>query len=286
MASTPAAKCSYPDEFLRHIPKADLHIHLDGSIRVSTLIEIALEQDVSLPSYNVAKLIALVFPATYSSLEDYLTSFSYITAVLRTPAALERVNYEVATDAFHIGVRYFELRFAPQLHALPGSLSVSSVLCAVDRGMLRAVREADAGDAESVTHSSGAGNTDTHTAPEHDYGIITCAMRFFLPSTSPYYKQLWDLHTGEDPHRVFGLASIALATAVKEVRKSGSGAFVHNDDDGDGNAASASTLTAPAGRLAVDPPEDRFTPVVTLDVAGAEAGFPASDHTEAFALAH
>lgn len=98
----------YPQSFLLRIPKSDLHVHLDGSIRVSTLIDLAREQDLPLPSFDAEELERTVFPETYSSLEEYLRGFGYITTVLRTPEALERVAYEVASDAFDVGVRYLE----------------------------------------------------------------------------------------------------------------------------------------------------------------------------------
>lgn len=55
----------YPYEFLLRIPKTDLHIHLDGSIRVSTLIDLAKEQDIYLPSYDEVELKQMVFPPTH-----------------------------------------------------------------------------------------------------------------------------------------------------------------------------------------------------------------------------
>ena len=61
------------------IPKADLHIHLDGSIRIPTLIDLAKQYDVELPSYDAVELENTVFPPTYDSLNDYLRGFGYIT---------------------------------------------------------------------------------------------------------------------------------------------------------------------------------------------------------------
>ena len=116
----------YPYSFLLRIPKSDLHVHLDGSIRISTLIDLAKQQDISLPSYDEEELKATVFPKTYASLEEYLRGFGYITTVLRTPEALERVAYEVAMDAYNVGVRYIEVRFAPQLHVSRGAFFVVS----------------------------------------------------------------------------------------------------------------------------------------------------------------
>lgn len=126
----------YPQSFLLRIPKSDLHAHLDGSIRIETLCDLAKEQNVHLPSYDPVELQRTVFPETYLSLEEYLRGFGYMMKVLRTPDALERVAYEVAIDAFNVGVRYLEVRFAPQLHAIPGSFTIEEVVCSVNRGLV------------------------------------------------------------------------------------------------------------------------------------------------------
>ena len=59
-------------EFIEKIPKTDLHLHLDGSLRISTLIELAREQGVKLPAYDEKGLRRLVFKKKYSSLTEYL----------------------------------------------------------------------------------------------------------------------------------------------------------------------------------------------------------------------
>lgn len=230
----------FPEEFLRKIPKADLHCHLDGSIRLDTLIELSKEQNLPLPSYEVAQLKKCVFKETYTNLEEYLQCFGYTTAVLRTADALERVAYELGCDQFQVGVRYFEVRFAPQLNCVPGKLSMEEVLQSVSHGLDRAVEEYNRTDLEVV-----AGE-----APEYSFGIIVCAMRFFLPSFSPYYEAFWQLHQHENPHRIYGLASMALVTTAFKAKT------------------------------------ELNLPIVALDIAGAENGFPASDHTEAYAFAH
>ena len=281
----------YPYEFLLRIPKADLHIHLDGSIRVSTLIDLAKEQDIYLPSYDEVELKQMVFPPTYKSLVDYLAGFGYITKLLSTKQALERVAYEVAMDAYNNGVRYIEVRFAPQLHAIPGKLSIEEIICAVNLGLERAVKDADeldklSGEEEMYNNRyNGEYNKDTvdklemlfsgkvhpynAAAPPHHYGIICCAMRFFLPDTSPYYQAFWEVHTGEDQHRVFGLASVALVTAINNLREKGK--CCH----GCGSSS-----------IEKEQSNDYILPIVAVDVAGAESGYPASDHKEAFDLAH
>jgi len=70
-------------DLIQAVPKSDLHTHLDGSMRVSTVIELAREQGVSLPSYEVEGLNALVFKPVYGDLPEYLAGFQYTCAVLR-----------------------------------------------------------------------------------------------------------------------------------------------------------------------------------------------------------
>ena len=59
-------------DFLRALPKTDLHVHLDGSLRLSSLLELASEYHVDLPSYTEAGLRELVFKERYQDLGDYL----------------------------------------------------------------------------------------------------------------------------------------------------------------------------------------------------------------------
>ena len=316
----------YPREFLLRIPKSDLHIHLDGSIRLSTLVELAKTQNIILPSYNETELRQIVFPQTYSSLQEYLAGFGYILSVLRNKDALERVSYEVGMDAYNVGVRYIEVRFAPQLHAIPGVLSIEEVICAVNRGLGRAMRKADELDrqeGDAVSSSSTTSQVYHREAPPHYYGIIVCAMRYFLPSFSPYYEAFCEVHKGEDLHRIFGLASIALVTAVNTLKSKRECHFEYNHDAAAIAAAASATVAAAVAaadnnckKTCLDDEkiakldysdtgdimqtnykevaevsstlyDDDFTlPIVAIDIAGAESGYPASDHREAFDLAH
>jgi len=131
---------SYSSEFLRAIPKTDLHVHLDGSMRLKTLIDIAREQKIKLPSFTEEGLKELLFKERYKDLIEYLQGFRYTTAVMQTPEALERIAYEFALDNFAEGVRYIEPRFAPQQHA-NASMTVDDVLVCVHRGLERAKKE-------------------------------------------------------------------------------------------------------------------------------------------------
>ena len=126
-----------PTEFIRQIPKTDLHLHLDGSLRIPTLIELAKQHRVKLPSYTEDGLLRLVFKDKYANLPEYLKGFAYTCAVMQTAESLERIACELAEDNLAEGVRYIEVRYAPQLH-VNDRLNMEEVVSAVCRGLGRA----------------------------------------------------------------------------------------------------------------------------------------------------
>lgn len=225
-------------EFLAAIPKSDLHVHLDGSLRLSTLIELAAKKGVKLPSSTPEGLLELVFKESYANLPEYLHGFAYTCAVMDDAEALARIAYELAEDCLAEGVRYIEVRFAPQLHVRPG-FDIAQVLQAVTAGLEQARKEHEASPAVAEGGE-----------PPFRYGIIVCAMRMFTGGFAPYFKDLISVLPHWPPHEVYGVASLALAHAVVEARD----------------------------RLGL--------PIVGFDLAGAEAGNPASDHIAAFEFAH
>ena len=227
----------YSDELLRELPKTDLHCHLDGSLRLETLIALARERRVKLPSQTPEGLRELVFKGSYRDLPDYLHGFSYTCGVLIDAEALEQAAYELGRDCLDEGVVYLEVRFAPQLHVRPG-FDIGAVLSAVDRGLDKVRRERAAQQAVSSGREV-----------PFRYGIICCAMRMFSDGFSPYHADLLRVLPHWPVKEVYGVASLSLARAVVEARD----------------------------RLGV--------PVVGFDLAGAEAGHPASDHVRAYQFA-
>lgn len=197
---------TYSDEFLKAIPKTDLHLHLDGSLRLATLIELAQERKVQLPSETPEGLLELVFKEHYRDLPDYLHGFAYTCAVMTDPESLERVAFELAEDCLAEGVRYIEVRFAPQLH-VRDDFGIGQVLQAVDRGLDRVRRAHQQSDA--VTK---------HGEPPFRYGIICCAMRMFSGGFAPYFKQLLGVLDRWPTKQVYGVASQSLARSVVEAR--------------------------------------------------------------------
>ena len=81
------------EALIRKIPKTDLHLHLDGSIRLGTIADIGKRDGIVLPSYTAEGLEELVFKNQYQNLEEYLTTFAYSCAVMQTPENLERIAY-------------------------------------------------------------------------------------------------------------------------------------------------------------------------------------------------
>ncbi len=196
----------FSPEFIRAIPKTDLHVHLDGSLRVSTLLELAEERGIELPADDEAGLREEVFRDHYGSLGEYLHGFKYTCAVLRDVDALERCAYELAEDAFMEGVRYMEVRFAPQLH-VNEDMSLEETIVAVAHGLKRA---------EDKYNSDGT--IQFGAAPPFRCGIIVCAMRFFNEGFSPYFDDYVTAHRYRSEREIIALASDDLARAAVAIR--------------------------------------------------------------------
>ena len=195
-----------PRELIRLLPKTDLHVHLDGSLRLSTLIELARAYQVRLPAYSEDGLRSLVFKDSYSSLAEYLEGFQYTVAVMQQELGLEQVAYELAQDNQAEGVRYLEVRFAPQLH-MHAHLDAITVLRAVDRGLQRATAEFN----RRPEVRSGL-------EPDFKYGIIVCALRAFGADASEYYRDLVRVHRFAPDTEIFALASKTVVRAAIEAR--------------------------------------------------------------------
>ena len=131
------------EAFVKAMPKADLHCHLDGSLRIETILELAKEQGVELPSKDPAKLKAAMGAGKIcDDLVDYLRAFDITCKVLQTRGALERAAYELAEDSAAENVKYLEVRYAPMLHTVKG-LRIDWVVQAVLDGLHRAERTHD-----------------------------------------------------------------------------------------------------------------------------------------------
>lgn len=127
---------------IRALPKTLLHDHVDGGLRPETIIEIAQEIDLPLPSYAPEEFQSLIFAScNEGSLEKYLKNFDYTIAVMQSYENLVRVARECVVDLAKDGVVYAEVRGAPELFT-QGGLSIAQVIAATLDGIQEGVAEA------------------------------------------------------------------------------------------------------------------------------------------------
>jgi adenosine deaminase len=127
-------------EMVGRLPKAELHVHLDGSLRPETMIALARDAGVALPTREPEALRRFMRVDDASNLEDYLRRFDLTIPLLQTPEAVERVAYEMAEDAARDNVRYLEVRYCPQL-SLSQGMNLDEVIEAELRGLARGERD-------------------------------------------------------------------------------------------------------------------------------------------------
>ncbi len=231
----------YSADFIKEMPKSDLHLHLDGSLRLESLIEMAQRSKLVLPSNTVEGMKELVFKERYNNLGEYLHGFQYTCGVLRDLENLEQAAYELALDNQAEGVNYIEVRFAPQLLMDPAAgIDFDRIMHTVNNGLKRAMQEYNA----QMQVQQGF-------KPPFAYGIINCAMRMFSgKGFSPYYTNLFQLMRDFDPMQVIKLAAMELVRASVRLR------------------------------------DEAGIPIVALDLAGQESGFPAHNFKEVYEYAH
>lgn len=147
-------------ELIRRLPKAELHVHLDGCLRPTTMIELARSARVDLPTTDPEALRRYMLVDDARNLVDYLARFDITVALLQTAEAIERVAYEMVEDAARDNLRYMEVRYAPRLSTHQG-LTLDDVIAAEHRGFERG---------------------------ERDFGIrtgiINCSLRHWTPAVS------------------------------------------------------------------------------------------------------
>lgn len=117
------------------IPLCDLHRHLDGSLRIQTILELADQHGIALPAHTVEELRPHVqVIGAESGLMEFIAKFRYLTAVLADADACQRIARENVEDALLEGIDYIELRFSPWFMAQGHQLAPAEVVAAVIDG--------------------------------------------------------------------------------------------------------------------------------------------------------
>ena len=154
-------------DVIRKLPKTELHCHLDGSLRPRTVLELAQQQNVKLPTTNLAKLTRLMQAGRRTrNLGDYLKIFDITLSVMQQKESLYRVAYELVEDCAAENVRHLEVRYSPILHR-KRRLSFEDIVDPVIAGLR------DAGGKHEVST-----------------GVIICGIRSMPPRTSVALAEL------------------------------------------------------------------------------------------------
>src|SRR5688500_11777226 len=129
------------EKICREIPKADLHLHLDGSIRPQTVVELAKKADKPIDLATAQKRMRVA--SETRSLPEYLSKFPFVNSLLQTPETLGRVTRELLEDCAADNVKVAERRFCPQLHVVGGASQseiLEGVLAGFQEGAKQGVR--------------------------------------------------------------------------------------------------------------------------------------------------
>jgi adenosine deaminase len=185
-ALTPAAALAAA----RALPKVVLHEHLDGALRIGTLLELLRERGVAAPAADeVAMASWLDGNAHAGSLERFLEGFALTVAAMATPAALARVAREAAEDALADGAVLAEFRIAPLLFE-PFGLSADDAVQALLDGLAQ--------------------------CPVLPSGLIVCAMRHLPPGETVRAARLALRFAGRSPGGPAGPRVVAFDLAGAE----------------------------------------------------------------------
>ena len=123
------------DEFIHALPKVELHVHLEGSIRPSTLLTLAARNGVELPAHNLEEVRRFY---CFVDFDHFLKVYLTISNCLRTAADYELIAYEFGADMARQNIRYAEVTFTPDTNVANSGLSFGDILAGLNAGRARA----------------------------------------------------------------------------------------------------------------------------------------------------
>jgi adenosine deaminase len=132
------------DPIYNNLPKTEIHIHLEGSIRTQTIIDVAREYNLKLPAYEVSELDRHVkVHDQMRDLETVLEAFGIFQNSITSPEVVERIAWELFEDAAKQNIKLFEVRFSPDWAFHGHNLDWDACLEGLLRAKTRAENEFD-----------------------------------------------------------------------------------------------------------------------------------------------
>jgi len=123
-------------------PFVDLHRHLDGAVRLETILDLGRQHDLPLPAFELEELRPHVqVTEPQPGLLAFFEKFKWMVGILVDYDACRRIAYENIEDAYHEGIDYIELRFSPVFMAKPHNLSPTGVVEAIVEGVENGTRD-------------------------------------------------------------------------------------------------------------------------------------------------
>lgn len=170
---------------LRRMPKAELHLHLDGSLRPATALELARERGLGAGLDLPGMRSRLAGPAQAADQAELLRAFDLPIALLQDRESLRRVTAELVEDVAADGTRYVEIRWAPALHVqrgLPLDAAIAAVVAGARDGVAAVVRRAAVASPAPTT--SARAISDAGALPPLTVRLIAVAMRTHAPEAN------------------------------------------------------------------------------------------------------
>jgi adenosine deaminase len=128
-------------EHFRAIPKIDLHRHLEGSLRLTTLLEIGRQYGLDIPNTSQLRALVQIREDEAFTFQNFLSKFQTLRKFFRSPEIIGRLTREVIADAAADSVRYLELRFTPIALSRSNNLSLGEVIDQVSTSTRQADRD-------------------------------------------------------------------------------------------------------------------------------------------------
>ena len=104
---------TYSSNFYKSLPKVELHRHLEGSVRLRTLLEIGRAHGMDIPGTRKLRELVQIASNEEYTFTNFLSKFQTLRLFYRSPEIIERITLEAIEDAASDNIKYLELRFTP-----------------------------------------------------------------------------------------------------------------------------------------------------------------------------